>query len=163
MLTKQQRLYAEARMAGNVKKTSALLAGCPERSASQSASKLERHPKVIQYWDRNGWEPGAEKMGPKPDLTVVFPQPTEMAHDPDRMKEKPIPPTPDTEFTDPLKFMESVMNDGTEDPRLRLEAAKSLAAFTVAKPDAKKKGKEEGPKKTSRFDAIAPPALKAVR
>ena len=47
----------------------------------------------------------------------------------------------DETFTCPLQYMEHVMNNQIEDPKLRLEAAKSLASYTVAK--ASEKGKKE--------------------
>lgn len=168
MLTDHQRRYAEARMAGNAKKTSALMAGVPERTASSAATKLEKHPKVIAHWERHGWTPPAvEKMGPKKQAT---PKPKEVIaaeHIPEteRMAEKPVPRKPDTKFTDPRKFMESIMNDGGEDPKLRLEAAKALAQYTLTKPLPKKDdGKGKAAKEAAkRFGAIAPPSLRSVK
>lgn len=45
-LTDQQQKYAEGRMAGLRVRDAAIFAGCPEKTASQAGSRLERHPLV---------------------------------------------------------------------------------------------------------------------
>ena len=55
---------------------------------------------------------------------------------------------PANQHTDPLEYMRQVMQDAEEDPRLRLEAAKALASFTIAKPGAQ--GKKEQQKDAAR-------------
>lgn len=55
---------------------------------------------------------------------------------------------PGDQHTDPLEYMRQVMRDADEDPRLRLEAAKALASFTIAKPGSQ--GKKEQQKDAAR-------------
>ncbi len=68
---------------------------------------------------------------------------------------------------DPLEFMRQMMNDLEADPKLRLDAAKSLAAFTVAKPGDKGKKEERADAAKSagkKFGATPPPGhLRAVK
>lgn len=67
---------------------------------------------------------------------------------------------------DPLKFLETVMNHVETDPKLRVDAAKALASFKVAKPGEKgKKGEteERAKKEDNRFAPVAAPGLKAVK
>jgi phage terminase small subunit len=87
---------------------------------------------------------------------------------PAKNMEKKTPKTapPATETDDPLEFMRRMMKDAEEDPRLRLEAAKQLAMFTVSKPS--DKGKKEEQKDAAKevakkFGPIAPPVMKLVK
>lgn len=82
-------------------------------------------------------------------------------------KQREVAPEPELPITaDPIQFMRGVMNDPAQDPKLRLDAAKALASFTVAKPGekGKKQQKQEAAEKsaTGRFGA-APPPLKRVK
>lgn len=144
-LTEQKRRYAAARLAGAPKKQSAIEAGYSERTASQAASRLEKDPDVLAAMGR--MVAVAEK--PKAAPPVADPDPH-------------IPAPAD----DPLQFMRNMMNDLAADPKLRLDAAKSLAAFTVAKPgEAGKKGQKADAAKQAgqgRF-AASPPPLRAVK
>jgi len=71
------------------------------------------------------------------------------------------------QVNDPLKFFEQVMNNEEADPKLRLEAAKALASFTVAKPGEGGK-KEQRDKKAAdvmnggKFSPRSRPNLKVV-
>lgn len=51
-LTEQKRRYAAARLSGLGKKASALEAGCPEKTASQAASRYEKDPDVLALMAR---------------------------------------------------------------------------------------------------------------
>lgn len=118
---------------------------------------MEKDPDVIACRARlNAGEP-AEL--PKPVVTV------EAVEKPKKQRE--VAPDPETPATDdPIKFMRDLMNNQAEDPKLRLDAAKALASFTVAKPGekGKKQQRQEGAEKaaTGRFGA-APPPLKRVK
>ena len=118
--TNQKREYANARMSGLGKRESAIAAGCPEKTASQAACRLEKDPDVIAAIGR------AMKVAALP----AVPPP---AGDPDAFAPAPA--------DDPLEFMRKLMNDPEADPKIRLDAAKALAAFTVSKPG--EKGKKE--------------------
>lgn len=119
-LTEQKRRYADARLSGLSKKESAIRAGCPEKTASQAASRLEKDVEVQAAMGRSTAVQAAAKAAP----------PT---GDPD-------PYIPQA-AGDPLEFFRGMMNDLEADPKLRLDAAKALASFTVSKPG--EKGKKE--------------------
>ncbi|MFG8224683.1 terminase small subunit [Pseudomonas aeruginosa] len=143
-LTEQKRRYAAARLSGMGKKAAAIEAGCPERTAAQAASRYEKDPDVQAAMGRQ--------------LKVAEKKVAATSADPDPY----IPAKSD----DPLEFMRQVMNDLEADPKLRLDAAKSLAAFTVAKPGEKGKKEERQEKaeqagKSSRF-GLRKGHLKAV-
>ncbi|HCT7937109.1 terminase small subunit [Pseudomonas aeruginosa] len=143
-LTEQKRRYAAARLSGLGKKAAAIEAGCPERTAAQAASRYEKDPDVQAAMGRQ--------------LKIAERKVAATSADPDPY----IPARSD----DPLEFMRQVMNDLEADPKLRLDAAKSLAAFTVAKPGEKGKKEERQEKaeeagKSSRF-GLRKGHLKAV-
>ncbi|HBO3174917.1 TPA: terminase small subunit [Pseudomonas aeruginosa] len=144
-LTEQKRRYAAARLSGLGKKAAAIEAGCPERTAAQAASRYEKDPDVQAAMGRQ--LKAAEK---KVAATSVDTDPY-------------IPARSD----DPLEFMRQMMNDLEADPKLRLDAAKSLAAFTVAKPGDKGKKEERADAAKSagkKFGATPPPGhLRAVK
>jgi len=81
-------------------------------------------------------------------------------------KKTPKEAPPAIETDDPLEFWRNMMRDKAEDPRLRLEASKALAAYTLPKPG--DKGKKEEQKDAAKevakkFGAIAPPKLNLVK
>lgn len=139
-LTEQKRRYAVARMSGMTKKQAAIESGCPEKTASQAASRYEKDPDVIAAIGRMSAQP-------------------EKPSDSDSSLK-------DTDKGDPLQFMRNMMNDLAEDPKLRLDAAKALASYTIPKPGdkGKKEEKADAAKKASggKFSA-APPPLRAVK
>ena len=136
-------------MSGKNQKQSALYAGCPAASADVSASRYERHPEIIALLSRMT---GGDKPESKPESKPVKAEKQTAV-----VKVKPPAPPPEVfqktpvaavavdmdgdNLPAPLRFMRDVMNDVQEDPKLRLDAAKALAAFTVAKPG--EKGKKE--------------------
>lgn len=140
-LTEQKRRYAAARLAGASKKQAAIEAGCPEKTASQAASRLEKDPEVQAAMGRS--------------VVVERKRRDDPAYDP----EPHIP----AQAGDPLEFMRQMMNDLEAEPKLRLDAAKALAAFTVSKPgeQGKKDQKADAAKKAAvgRFGQSAPPRL----
>lgn len=145
-LTEQKRRYADARLSGLSKKESAIQAGCPEKTASQAASRLEKDPEVQAAMGRS--------TAVKSAVKAVTP-----TGDPDPY----VPQAAD----DPLEFFKGMMNDLGADPKLRLDAAKALASFTVSKPG--EKGKKEQVQEAAeqvasgRFGLRKPGQLKAVK
>lgn len=143
-LTEQKRRYAEARLSGLTKKESAVAAGCPEKTASQAASRYEKDPDVQAAMGR-----AVVVAAKKAESLPIDPAPY-------------IPPP----TGDPLAFMREMMDCEGADPKLRLDAAKALATFTIAKPGEKgKKEEQAGAAKKAgvgRF-AAAPPPLRAVK
>lgn len=144
-LTEQKRRYADARLAGMPKKQAAIEAGCPEKTAAQAASRYEKDPDVQAAMGRSVAVARQRKHEPKID---------------------PDPHIP-AQAGDPLEFMRQMMNDLEADPKLRLDAAKALAAFTVAKPG--EKGKKEQVQEAAeqvasgRFGLRKPGQLRAVK
>lgn len=144
-LTEQKRRYAAARLAGAPKKQAAIEAGCPERTAAQAASRLEKDPDVQAAMGRA------------------------VAVEQKRKDEPAIDPNPHipAQAGDPLEFMRSMMNDLEAEPKLRLDAAKALASFTVSKPG--EKGKKEQVQEAAeqvasgRFGLRKPGQLRAVK
>jgi phage terminase small subunit len=145
-LTKQKRLYADARLSGLGKKASAIAAGCPEKTACQAASRYEKDPDIQAAMGRSIIVREKKRDEPPADLDAYIP----------------------TAEEDPLKFLAAIMLDPEAEPRLRFDAAKALASFTVSKPGekGKKEDKAEAAKVASkgRFAAApAPGQLRAVK
>jgi phage terminase small subunit len=132
-LTEQKRRYAEARLSGMPKKQAAISAGCPERTASQAASRLEKDREVqAAIWRLKVLEsqnPGVTPDAPKGEPDAYIP----------------------AQAPDAVTFFFQVMNDLAADPKLRLDAAKAHAAYTVAKPGemGKKEQRQEEAEKVS--------------
>lgn len=108
-LTEQQRRYAESRFAGLSKKESAMAAGCPEKTASQAGSRLEKHPNVVAHLARlkaaeSDANPAAGRDAPPPAAEGAF-------------------------YEDPMQLLQAVMNDRTEDRKIRLQAAIALLPY----------------------------------
>lgn len=149
-LTQKMRKYVEARVAGKNQTDSAIYAGCPENSARQAGSRYEKMPDVIAHLAR--LKAGEPEPLPKPK--EVFSK----------------PPTPPVDVSgeaehESLQYFRNVMNDTGEDPKLRLDAAKALASFTVAKPGdrGKKEERQDAAEKVAgRFAAGSPPKLVAA-
>ena len=144
-LTEQKRRYAAARLSGLGKKESAIQAGCPVRSAPQAASRYEKDRDVLAAMGRE-----VAAFDRKSDLPDV-----PYAH---------IPAPSD----DPKAFLLGVMNDLEADPKLRVDAAKSLMPFLygrVAAAHGKKGEKQEAAKVAAKgkFGAASPPRLQAVK
>ncbi|HHN1258257.1 TPA: terminase small subunit [Pseudomonas aeruginosa] len=143
-LTEQKRRYAAARLSGMGKKAAAIEAGCPEKTAAQAASRYEKDPDVQATMGRQ--------------LKVAQARVEVVSTDTD--------PYIPAQSSDPLEFMRQMMNDLEADPKLRLDAAKALAGFTIAKPGEKGKKEERQEKaeeagKSSRF-GLRKGHLKAV-
>lgn len=145
-LTAKQRAYAAARASGLTRKESAIKAGYAEASASVAANRLEKTKQVAEAIERmkNPPPPRAEKTAGK------------LA---EKAKCK-------RGYSDPLAFMSRLMDDESEEPKLRLDAAKALASFTVTKKSDQtqaEKRQERAASATSVFAPMGAPQLKAVK
>ena len=124
------------------KKQAAISAGCPEKTASQAASRLEKDPEVQAAMGRAV----AVNSAKKSDQPAADPDPY-------------IPAAAD----DPIDFLKGVMKDLVADPKLRIDAAKALLPYTHGKiaEQGKKDQKANAAKKASagRFGQGAPPRL----
>lgn len=118
-LTDQKQRYADARLAGLGKKAAAIEAGCPDKTASQAASRYEKDPDVMAAMGRT--------------LKVQESLVNDLNADPDPY----IPAQSD----DPKTFLTNMMNDLEAEPRFRLDAAKALMPYIHAKQG--EKGKKE--------------------
>lgn len=154
-MSPKKRLYAEARMSGNSKRKSAIMAGYAEKSASQEAARLEKDKAVLRVWDAAGWTDTGQR------LAVV----SNAAPSPVAVMDEPVvavaPELAGRTYSDPLLFLQNVMNDAGEDVRVRIDAAKSLALYTKQKPgeSGKKEQKEKAAGKVAggRFSPAKPP------
>ena len=162
MLTMRKRLYAKARCSGKNQTDSAIFAGCPAKTAAQAASRYEKDPDVIALRSRLAAGETVEEPtpAPVPKTPKTPPAPAEK----EVYQKPPAPPIKGDE--DPLVFMRTMMCDPNEDPKLRLDAAKALAAYVHPKQGEKGKTelkKESAEKAHSKFkQAAAPAKLKVV-
>lgn len=191
-LTAKKKAYAEARIAGKNITQSAIAAGCPAKTAPQAGSRYEKDREILAYIARMGCViPGPTPSAPMaqtvkaatPSPVLVTPapspepapQPIHAPAPPSAASPTPAPapaPAPvaplaphDPDEPEALTYLRSVMNDPGEEPRLRLDAAKALASYTVAKPGEKGKKEarqEEAERIGSKFAPSAPPRLAAV-
>lgn len=124
--TAKKRLYVEARLSGKNFTEAAIAAGCPVKYARQSGSRLEKDPDVVAAFRRYkeaGQNTSNQLRNNEPEASKVA--------------------VLNTDLDDPLDFMRRMMNDPKQDARLRLEAAKALAAHTIIKAGAKGKKQEQ--------------------
>ncbi|WP_407491313.1 terminase small subunit [Acinetobacter baumannii] len=130
-LTEKKKAFALAKRKGKDNKEAAILAGCPEKTASAAGARLAKDPDVIAYLER------LEKATPE---QVV--------------KHEVKPLTTNTtiqaakNLADPLAFLESVYSDPVEDMALRVRAAQAALPYVHGK--VAEKGKKETKAETAR-------------
>ena len=160
-----KRLYAEAREKGKTKKQSAIYAGYSEKVASPSATRLEKDPDVIAYRERLSGGTFENKGKPKEPEKVEEPKPNEPDEKLEKAAERIAAQCQNQEndnrvawFSDPAKFLENVMNNHVEDPRLRVDAAKTLMPYRHAKKSevGKKQSREEEAKEKAKVSKFKP-------
>ena len=147
-LTSKKRAFIVAVREGASNKDAAISAGCPDKTASAAGSRLAKDPDVVRELHK---------------LNALFPVKTDVKADvkthvkagvnpstPEGVVRGALPASKRIERAvsppvnlddDPLYFFKSMMLDEEIDPKLRLDAAKALASFTVSKPG--EKGKKE--------------------
>lgn len=143
-LTEKKRKFAAALKSGASNKDAAIAAGYSEKSASQAGSRLANDPDVIAEIERKGVvQKAKEEPGP---LSL-----SELAGS----------------FNDPKKFLLAMVNDIAEDPKLRLDAAKTLMPYFHARKGelGKKEQQQQDAQATqsSRFGQRQSGHLKAVK
>lgn len=162
MITMRKRLYAKARASGKNQTDSAVYAGCPAKTAAQAASRYEKDPDVIALRSRLAAGETVEEPTPVPEQKTREASPVPAQKE--VYQKPPAPPVNGDE--DPLVFMRQMMCDPEEDRRLRLDAAKALAAYVHPKQGEKGKmelKKESAEKAHSKFKpAVAPVKLARV-
>lgn len=166
MMTKRKKDYADARMRGLNQKDSAMAAGCPEKSAKQDGYRLEKDRDVQAVIGRVI----ASRKADKPELVEKVPRVKAEKPEPKPAREPKPLPIPDDVYMpapsakrDPLEFLAGVMNDMAADPKLRVDAAKALASFTVAKPGEKGKKEMANEKAEKVADKFKVTRLKSVK
>lgn len=155
-LTKKKRLYVEARdKMGKSITDSAIYAGCPEKTARQAGSRLEKDPDIASYRQRlAAGEDAVEGSKPVKPRVVTKREPKEVAAAPPMTGEDGKAFVTD----DPIAFLKKQMNMEGEDPKLRQDAAKALLPYMYARlgEKGKKEKQEEEAKKTTGKTPFSP-------
>ena len=130
--TEKKRRFVEALRNGKSGKDAAIAAGYSKKGASQAASRLMNDPDVIEALDRyekvNKAKEEAKAEGKPFDISAL----SQM-------------------YSDPKDFLKAVMNDPSEEVRLRVDAAKTLMPYEhTRKADVGKKEQAQ-----EKADAIA--------
>ena len=109
-LTEQQRKFAEARFEGLGIRDAAIFAGCPEKTASQAGSRLEKHQNVVAHLARLKHVESENVPGAGQDAV-------------------PAGVALDDFYDDPKDFLRHAMNDRKLDTKARIQAAVALLPF----------------------------------
>ncbi|HHP7981858.1 TPA: terminase small subunit [Acinetobacter baumannii] len=130
-LTEKKKAFALAKRNGKDNKEAAILAGCPEKTASAAGARLAKDPDVIAYLERleNATPEQVVKHDVKPLTTNTTIQAAK-------------------NLADPLEFLESVYSDPVEDMALRVRAAQAALPYVHGK--VAEKGKKETKAETAR-------------
>lgn len=109
-LTRKQRAFVDAVLAGKSGKEAALAAGYSETGASVTASRLMRHERVAAAIERRKVVEQAKEEAKAAGRKVDLPDLSQR-------------------FSDPKDFLYEVMSDPSEEMRYRMEAAKVLMPY----------------------------------
>lgn len=149
-LTEKKRRFADALLSGVSNKKAAIDAGYSEKTAPQAGSKLAKDADVLAYLERRR----------------KFDQATaEVKAETQKVNSERAAET-EASGNDPIAFLERMMANELEDPKLRIDAAKALLPYKHAKKGELGK-KEQAQVKASevaqgRFGSRKPP-LSVVR
>ncbi|WP_457794898.1 terminase small subunit [Acinetobacter baumannii] len=130
-LTEKKKAFALAKRKGKDNKEAAILAGCPEKTASAAGARLAKDPDVIAYLER--LEEATPEQAVKHDVKPLTTNTTIQAA---------------KNLADPLEFLESVYSDPVEDMALRVRAAQAALPYVHGK--VAEKGKKETKAETAR-------------
>src|SRR5690625_3598865 len=145
-LTRKQRAFVDAVLAGKSGKEAALAAGYSETGASVTASRLMKHERVVAAIERRKTieqaKVDAKVAGKKLDL-----------------------PDLSQRFADPKDFLVEVMSDPPEEMRYRMEAAKVLMPYEherkgAAAPSRKQEREKAWKGALERFAVAAAPTMR---
>lgn len=164
-LTPKKRKFVDALKSGLFGATAAVHAGYSEKGAAQAASRLMKDPDVLAALDRTK---DVNKPVNNVNQDVNQGSASEEGVLPDKKEPRPVPELGLDQLgltSDPKKVLVAIMNDGQEDPKLRLEAAKALMPFVHSRvaPQGKKEAQSSAAKKANKFAIQPPPNLKVVR
>ena len=149
-LTAKSKAFAQAVVDGMSNKDAAISAGYSEKTAMQQGSKLAKLPEVIAYIEKLKAD---KKLTSKDEkLTSLKPKPSSSAQVVKVEKIESSHEQAHGQFVgrdeiaygakdDPLEYLKSVWTDESEDPKLRLDAAKAAMPYIHGK--VAEKGKKE--------------------
>lgn len=138
--------------------------GIPEKPKPVKPGPIQKqvNTKQVAIKQENPPKPKKVVKAAEPAAEVVAPEPVaNQYHDPQKEDQAPPVDNPLPPLSDPIAYFRRVMNDRGEDPKIRLDAAKALAAFTVAKPG--EKGKKEETKEKAKNVATKFRNLRSVK
>lgn len=130
--TDKKRRFAAALRAGASNKDAAIAAGYSEKTASQAGSRLAKDPDVLAELARKDHVEQAKAEAKAQGKAINLPDLGKM-------------------YSDPKDFLKALMNDPSEDMKLRVEAAKTLMPFIHGKvaDQGKKEAKQEEAEKAA--------------
>lgn len=122
-LTDKKRRFADALMSGATQKDAAIQAGYSAKTAAQAGSRLAKDADVLAHIERRGVVAEAKKQAKEEGKSLNIGSLSKL-------------------YSDPMDFLRAVMNDGGEDVKLRVDAARVLMPYVHAKPGEKGKKQE---------------------
>jgi phage terminase small subunit len=155
----KKRAFADAVLAGKSNRDAAIAAGYSAATASAAGSRLVKDKDVVAYLAQHRKKGAAKateaaKASPADEKAAITKAAVDAGFDLESI----------LTFSDPKAFLLAAMNDQNTEPKLRIDAAKTLMPFMHQKlgEGGKKDAKAEAAKKAaSKFGALAPP-LKLV-
>ncbi len=142
--TDKKRKFVAALQSGLSGAKAAVAAGYSEKGAPQAASRLMKDPDVLAALKRKEIVEQAKAEAKAAGKEISLPDLGKM-------------------FSDPKDFLKALMNDPSEDMKLRMDAAKALMPFTHERKGeaSKKTAKDEAAQKAmqGRFSVPAAPRL----
>ena len=157
-LTSKKRAFIVAVREGASNKDAAIAAGCPDKTALHKLNALFPVKTDVKADVKAHVKAGVNPSTPEGVVRGALPA--------SKRIERAVSPPVNLD-DDPLYFFKSMMLDEEIDPKLRLDAAKALASFTVSKPG--EKGKKEQVQEAAeqvasgRFGLRKPGQLRAVK
>jgi phage terminase small subunit len=152
-LTAKKRLFADAVLAGKAHKDAAIAAGYSAATASAAGSRLVKDKDVAAYLaERRKKAPRVAKTSQSAEDAAVTSAAVAAGFDLNAI----------LTFSDPKAFLLAAMNDQNTEPKLRIDAAKTLMPFVHAKVGeaGKKDAKANAANKAaSKFGGLPTPKL----
>lgn len=122
-LTDKKRRFADALMSGATQKDAAIQAGYSAKTAAQAGSRLAKDVDVLAHIERRGVVAEAKEQAKAEGKPLNIDSLSKL-------------------YSDPMDFLRAVMNDGGEDVKLRVDAARVLMPYVHSKPGEKGKKQE---------------------
>jgi len=140
-LTDKKRRFAAALRGGATNKAAAIAAGYSEKTAAQAGSRLAKDADVLAELSRAQHVEAVKSDAAAKGVQVSLPDLGKL-------------------YSDPQDFLKAVMNDPRQDPKLRVDAAKTLMPYQhgkIAEQGKKDKEREAAGKVGGKFGAPPPP------